>query len=277
MTMQQMVEYLEAVGFKATKKYIPARKLYDFHVSMDDNHLIRYFVYPTGVEEMTKGRLQKEFLDKICHDFTKEFGGNRGIRTAHCPFMNSCKFYPKGECGGCNYYTPYIHSDPVVNKKVEEFKKYVKYDMDSYAQLVSSLNEKGGIAMHYCDYSKFSISPSGSAIKDVIFNDPATIVYWTDGTKTVVKAGNEEFDPEKGLAMAIAKKALGNKGNYFETIKKWVKKYKRPEEPEIPELKLGKLTMAIDGTKITEAASKLAQDMIDAINEKHMKKKVIDK
>lgn len=28
-------------------------------------------------------------------------------------------------------------------------------------------------------------------IKDVIFNDPATIVYWADGTKTVVKAENE--------------------------------------------------------------------------------------
>ena len=56
----------------------------------------------------------------------------------------------------------------------------------------------------------------------VIFNDPATIVFWNDGTKTVVKAENEEFDPEKGLAMAISKKVLGNKGNYYETFKKWL-------------------------------------------------------
>ena len=27
--------------------------------------------------------------------------------------------------------------------------------------------------------------------------------------------------PEKGLAMAIAKKALGNRGNYFNRIKVW--------------------------------------------------------
>ena len=60
-------------------------------------------------------------------------------------------------------------------------------------------------------------------IKDVIFNDPATIVFWNDGTKTVVKAENEPFDREKGLAMAIAKKHLGNKGNYFETFKKFIK------------------------------------------------------
>ena len=62
-------------------------------------------------------------------------------------------------------------------------------------------------------------------IKKVIFNNPATIVFWADGTKTVVKAKNEDFDPEKGLAMAIAKKALGNKGSYFNKIKRWTNDY----------------------------------------------------
>lgn len=52
-------------------------------------------------------------------------------------------------------------------------------------------------------------------IKNVILNDPAVIVIWEDGTKTVVKAQGEEFDPEKGLAMAISKKALGNKHSYY--------------------------------------------------------------
>ena len=60
-------------------------------------------------------------------------------------------------------------------------------------------------------------------IKQVIFNNPATIVFWTDNTKTIVKAVNEKFDPEKGLAMAIAKKCLGNKGNYFNEFKKWIR------------------------------------------------------
>lgn len=58
-------------------------------------------------------------------------------------------------------------------------------------------------------------------IDKVIFNAPATIVFWKDGTKTVVKAGKDEyFDKEKGLAMAISKKVLGNKGNYYNTFKK---------------------------------------------------------
>lgn len=71
-------------------------------------------------------------------------------------------------------------------------------------------------------------------IKDVIFNPPATIVMWKDGTKTVVKAENEDFDPEKGLAMAITKKAFGNKGHYFETIKKYTEPYKKAHETVEP-------------------------------------------
>ena len=47
-------------------------------------------------------------------------------------------------------------------------------------------------------------------IRKVIFNNPATIVFWLDGTKTIVKkADDEPWDPEKGLAMAIIKKYFG--------------------------------------------------------------------
>lgn len=59
-------------------------------------------------------------------------------------------------------------------------------------------------------------------INRVIFNDPATIVLWSDNTKTIVKADNEDFDKEKGLAMAITKKTLGNEGNYYNELKKYL-------------------------------------------------------
>lgn len=61
-------------------------------------------------------------------------------------------------------------------------------------------------------------------IKKVKFNPPATIVFWTDNTKTVVKCNGEDYDPEKGLAMCISKKMLGDKGNYYEVFKKWLPK-----------------------------------------------------
>lgn len=62
-------------------------------------------------------------------------------------------------------------------------------------------------------------------IKDIIFNGPATIVFWKDGTKTVVKAQEGEIvDYEKGMAMAIAKRMLGNKGSYYDTFTKYLPK-----------------------------------------------------
>lgn len=47
-------------------------------------------------------------------------------------------------------------------------------------------------------------------IKEVIFNKPATVVYWKDGTKTTVKCGNDEesFDREKAVTMCLLKKML---------------------------------------------------------------------
>ena len=60
-------------------------------------------------------------------------------------------------------------------------------------------------------------------ITRVIFNKPATIVFWADGTKTVVKSqGKEKYDKEKGLAMAISKKVFGNEGSYYDTFKKFL-------------------------------------------------------
>lgn len=64
-------------------------------------------------------------------------------------------------------------------------------------------------------------------IKDVKFSGPATIVFWTDGTKTVVKCRNgDKFDPEKGIAMACAKKLMGNEDGYHKAIEKHLPKRK---------------------------------------------------
>ena len=56
--------------------------------------------------------------------------------------------------------------------------------------------------------------------KKVIFNKPATIVYWTDGTKTVVKCKKgDRFDKWTGFAMAYLKKVYGTEFHAF--LKKW--------------------------------------------------------
>ena len=48
-------------------------------------------------------------------------------------------------------------------------------------------------------------------IDRVIFNDPATIILWNDGSKTVVKRSDDDvWDSEKGFCMAVIKKLYGN-------------------------------------------------------------------
>lgn len=84
--------------------------------------------------------------------------------------------------------------------------------------------------MYISDYGNFKI-PSmirKPVIKKVVFNDPATIVIWDDGTKTVVKCcEDDEFDPEKGLVMAISKKALGGS---LKEVRKWMDEYYKEQE-----------------------------------------------
>lgn len=81
-------------------------------------------------------------------------------------------------------------------------------------------------------------------IENVIFQNPATIAFWSDGTKTVVNCmdnvedkkkivdGKEviirkprkcdTYSKEAGLAMAIAKKWAGNNGNYNNIFRKFI-------------------------------------------------------
>jgi len=105
----------------------------------------------------------------------------------------------------------------------EYVKNLINRDFFSIDYLYPYPNHTTITVTTHCD-NKLELDFSNN-IKKVIFNPPATIVYWRDGTKTVVKCGkNDVFDEEKGLAMAIAKKHLGNKGNYNNVFGKWLTK-----------------------------------------------------
>lgn len=102
-------------------------------------------------------------------------------------------------------------------KSLTDAWNYIKYDTEMTMRMLEKRKEKNMSAI--------------SKIESVRFNNPATIVFWSDGTKTVVKAQpGEPYDPEKGLAMAISKKALGNKGNYYNTFEKHLDGYEHLHE-----------------------------------------------
>ena len=124
-----------------------------------------------------------------------------------------------------------------------------------------------------CENDTAHIPLDNPKIQDVIFNDPATIIKWADGTKTVVKAQDGDvYDPEKGLAMAIAKKALGNKGNYNNEINKWLSKYRVSPVPasllsELREYMLREINRKANAVKLLQSGFRPeAKDVISDVN-----------
>lgn len=141
---------------------------------------------------------------------------------------------------------------------------YIETTADTFPKFEGHIT--GTAKVFYCNIlnSTYGIPE----IKNVIFNDPATIVFWEDGTKTVVKCQDgDEFDPEKGLAMAIVKKAYGNKGNYCNKMKKWLPKEEQVGTNSslrsifVPQ----EFTFTVDGEKFSKSFKKGISDALDII------------
>ena len=146
---------------------------------------------------------------------------------------------------------------------------YIETTADTFPKFEGHIT--GTAKVFYCNIlnSTYGIGSSHiPEIKNVIFNNPATIVFWEDGTKTVVKCQDgDEFDPEKGLAMAIAKKAYGNKGNYCNKMKKWLPKEEQVDTNNIlnsifvPK----EFTFTADIDKLSKSFKKGISDALDII------------
>lgn len=59
-----------------------------------------------------------------------------------------------------------------------------------------------------------------NSIEKIIYSGNKTIVFWSDGTKTIVSCHpDDDFDKEKGLALCIIKHLFGDIGYYNEIFK----------------------------------------------------------
>lgn len=98
----------------------------------------------------------------------------------------------------------------------------------SYLRLMSTPSEEPEIEIHgYIEREEETQNIiktfAGLEYTKIIFNPPATIVLWKDGSKTVVKCDDKDkFDREKGVALCFMKKALGNKSRQINDILKEV-------------------------------------------------------
>ena len=90
------------------------------------------------------------------------------------------------------------------------------------------------LADFMCQNSLQTITAKCNApkVKRIIFNDPATIVFWEDGTKTVVKCmEGYEFSEYYGFVCALAKKLYGSNSKVVSVIKKHATTVeKKPQE-----------------------------------------------
>lgn len=161
-------------------------------------------------------------------------------------------------------------------------RSYRRDNIDAFLYYVKESDKSPSANKEAAERSYYMYYDIRKFIKNVKFNPPATIVFWTDNTKTVVKCNGEDYDPEKGLAMCICKKVLGDRGNYYEVFKKWlpkeddsdvVQKVLERIKPQTFEFELkpidinqklfevltgvpGKTTIQFDATKKSEPAKK---------------------
>ena len=175
-------------------------------------------------------KMNKEKLDAFCEMMTKELNkidcrASFGTDSEYC--LTDIVVEHRN-CIGTQYYAvnwKEVHSlteaaVPILVDIKTRLNSEVKNDLYKYVEndIEQTKNLYYGLSL---------------TIKDVIFNPPATIVFWMDGTKTVVKDQGEVFyDPEKGMAMAVAKKAFGNQGNYYNQFKKCIDIWEKKQEAE---------------------------------------------
>lgn len=252
MKMQDMITWFEDRGFKATKEYKSNTSSYIFRIEKNDVSVEGTYLYNPSLSSWAANKAQTLFLSNMIlkynaavDEYKKEEVKNNMDSRSSFPVIAAENNEGWLQIGNIKY--PVKITDLTVSTDGTDFRgtvidpisDYIKYDTTSTMTTGQWLKEnpyvfgrKNGKTL-YLKQMMNAIYGAPLTIEKVIFNPPATIVLWSDGTKTVVKAqGYDEYDPEKGLAMAICKKVMGNKGNYNNEINKWTDQYweKRNEE-----------------------------------------------
>ena len=91
-----------------------------------------------------------------------------------------------------------------------------------------------------------------ACVKEVIYNDPVTVINWTDGVKTVVRCQpGDTYDEKTGFLLCVAKRAFGNTGYFNEIMKDFVPGYMK-EKIEEGSMKVTEEPFPLDIPKVYE-------------------------
>lgn len=138
-----------------------------------------------------------------------------------------CDFIKFFEDGKAAYVTYYDHARKQIRSMVRN-----PNDLSAILEYERKVARYFGNGMCPGKYESFYVKLGEPLIHPtrVIFNNPATVVFWNDGTKTVVKCSEHDtFTKEGGFAAALAKKMYKTGG-----IKKILKgAVDQKEEPSL--------------------------------------------
>lgn len=179
---------------------------------------------PGDFEQFVRDRMAQEYffnkkMPEMYDHITKHFSVVRKFNDKEA--FKVCCYIPKESM---------TFTDRCIEWMIEklEYEKIQKIRRKAMQDIARYCERDAEIMKEIYDYTKcyknvIFKDKSLPKIKKVIFNAPATIVIWRDGTKTVVKCQEgETYDKEKGLALCVAKKALGNNYDYYDIFKKWL-------------------------------------------------------
>lgn len=197
MKINEMVKAFEEEGFTVEKRYNPDNKAYRFNIRKDGISVEQQFTWISTLSHQQNCERQERFVKFLIRVWEEEYEESC-VLPSRKPMRKE--------------YILHVNTWDGSRKKCDE-QLYVVNDVTIGDNFFSA-----GVVI--------------PKIEDVIFNGPATIVKWSDGTKTIVKCCEDDlFDPEKGLAIAVSKKALGD----LKEVKKWTKKHEAEQKAEFYE------------------------------------------
>lgn len=251
MTLEGMNAYLRDKGFEVHRERDSKRDCYVFTIHKPGYEaMTRDFKYPKSDDWKYKNEQMEKFLNQMVRDFYKG-EGKQDMNTLN---FDHPIFQTRGDAENTlavletmiKLYGYATIADLYEEAGLNSTYKDSEYGWTNLHEVDVTRTPSGYIlqlpaavelepkrvksSVSYRNYSsqtpRFGCLPE---ITNVIYNDPATIVFWADGTKTVVKRQEGyQFDPMAGLSMAICEKAFGNKANSHKVFNKWL-----PKEDEV--------------------------------------------
>lgn len=152
--------------------------------------------------------------------YEKKYVDSLGHKGTILPLYNGDWVYYDGPDVPSNY--PQIRFIASVDTKADPETEKAREEFFKRAALRNIPNTVYGLPSASSDKPKSKMTYGCPGIKKVIFNDPATIVLWGDGTKTVVKCSEgDTYSKWAGLAFCICKKLMGD--DFHKAFKYWCK------------------------------------------------------